>query len=129
MDDPLGKYFLSAMFSDIHILNINKVGSKLALQGGKSHVVFCGLLLFLCTKTVNLRLKIYGFYPFLHSICLEFPIIRLLMFRRALKGLIFGLFRQKIQKSVTEFLRGSAPLCYWVVSGWFLSSCWGMGDQ
>ena len=47
-----GKYLLSAMFSDIQILNINKVGSKLAL-GGKSHVVFCGFLLFLCAKVGN----------------------------------------------------------------------------
>ena len=45
-----GKYLLSAKFRDIQILNINKVGSKLPLQGGKSHVVLCGLLLFLCAK-------------------------------------------------------------------------------
>ena len=48
-----GKYLLSAMFRDIQILNINKVGSKLPLQGGKSHVVLCGLLLFLCAKIGN----------------------------------------------------------------------------
>ena len=50
-----GKYFLSAKFRDMQILNINKVGSELALQGGKSHVVFCGLLLFLCAKIANFR--------------------------------------------------------------------------
>ena len=52
-----GKYLLSGMFRDIQILNINKVGSKLTLQGGKSHVVFCGLLLFLCAKIGNFRGK------------------------------------------------------------------------
>ena len=45
-----GKYLLSAKFRDIQILNINKVGSKLPLQGGKSHVVLCGLLLFYVLK-------------------------------------------------------------------------------
>ena len=50
-----GKYLLSGMFRDIQILNINKVGSKLPLQGGKSHVVLCGLLLFLCAKIGNFR--------------------------------------------------------------------------
>ena len=44
------KYHLSPMFGDIQILNINKVGSELVLQGGQSHLVFCGLLLFLCAK-------------------------------------------------------------------------------
>ena len=45
-----GKYLLSAMFRDIHILNINKIGFKLPLQGSKSHVVLCGLLLFYVLK-------------------------------------------------------------------------------
>ena len=50
-----GKYLLSAMFRDIQIWTINKIGSKLTLEGGKSHVVFCGLLLFLCDKIGNFR--------------------------------------------------------------------------
>ena len=59
-----GKYLLSAMFRDIQILNINKVGSKLPLQGGKSHVVLCGLLLFLYAKIGIFRQRILKILPF-----------------------------------------------------------------
>ena len=45
-----GKYLQSVKFRDIQILRINKVGSKLPLQCGKSHVVLCGLLLFYVLK-------------------------------------------------------------------------------
>ena len=105
-----GKYLLSAMFSDIEILNINKVGSKLVLQCSKSHVVFYGLLLFLCTKIGNFREKTLRILLFLAIDCLKFPMIWFLIHRGALKGL-FGAFSGKKFKNLLLNFWGGQPHC------------------